>query len=146
MSKTMTWHTRAMYILLALVLAVSLAMIAAPTGKVDAGTLKWTKVATPEENGSDNVIRQNSDIKDFVIASDGETIYAIGEMADGTPKLWKSTNGGASFSDKASKVAKVATFDEFSAVAVSPDDADFVAVAGNLSWRCESGYLGEWRY
>ena len=160
MSKT-KWHTKAFYLGIALVMTLSLLLVSAPpnAASADSGVpLRWNQVATPEVNGSDNVIRQDSDIKDFAVSSDGETIYAIGKVwfegkdAQGNvvwtgyaPKLWKSSDAGASFSDK-TKAIQVwdkddaqwkpeadgldLPFAEFSAVAVSPDDASFLAVAG----------------
>ena len=135
------WHTKAIYLGIALALALGLlltpAVTPSDTTSADPGLSKWTKVATPEVNGTDRVIRADSDIKDFAVSSDGETIYAIG-VEDGNAKLWKSTNGGATWSDKTSDLQDAddlpagAEFVELSAVAVSPDDADFLVVAGML--------------
>lgn len=145
------WHTKAIYLGIALVMALSLVLVG--VAGADPGTSKWTKVATPEENGTDNVIRTGSDLKDFAVGPDGETIYVIGQWWDANvgayvPKLWKSTNGGETFSDKTKAIQKwdattgayvtkaedlPACFAKFSAVAVSPDDADFVAVGGTLT-------------
>jgi hypothetical protein len=123
------------YILIALALAISLVIVAAPT-KVDAdpGTTKWTKVTTPSETNI--TIDQCSDIYDFAVGSDGETVYAIGDD-DGDIQLWKSVDGGATWKDLSSKLAqanvKLSLPEEFyvlSQIAVAPDNKDFVVVAG----------------
>ena len=134
------WHTKAIYLVVALVMALSLAAIAAPTNNVsaDPGLSRWSKVATPDLNSSlDNKIRQGSDLKDFAVSSDGETIYVIGDL-NGVPKLWKSTNGGASFIDKTKYLLDAddlpaGDLEELTAVAVSPDDAKFLVVAGTVA-------------
>ena len=132
MSKT-KWHTKVIYLGVALSLALGLLLMPAAAG-ADPGLSKWSRVTTPEVDGSDNVIRTDSDIKDFAVGPDGDTIYAIG-IEDGDPELWKSTNGGASWSNKTSDLNDADdlpgdAFSEVTAVAVSPDDASFVAVAG----------------
>jgi len=138
MSKTMKWHTRVMYLLVALALVAGLAMTVVPGSQVsaDPGVLKWTKIATPSQ--ADKVIVPNSDIYDIAVGLDGLAIYAIG-VKDGNPVLWKSTNGGVTWLDKttaaqtAEDLPKDVSFTKFSAVAVAPDDASFVAVSGTLS-------------
>jgi len=146
----MSLPTRTMYIVLALVLVIGLAGIAMVPSQADAGTTNWTKVGTPSE--TDNVLLPGSDIYDMAVGPDGETIYAVGSAPedydsngepDGptVPKLWKSTDGGATWSDKTSKVIDaldaVEAFDgylnyDISFVAVAPDDGDLVAIAGNI--------------
>jgi len=145
MSKTMNWPARAVYIVIALALALSLAMVAAPKAPVGAnpGKTEWTPVTTPSEKN--DTIVPGSNLYDFAVGPDGDTIYVIGEMPVGRNAplattiiaLWKSTDGGATWSDKTSKLLKAnvklglpAEFALLTQVAVSPSDGDFVAVAG----------------
>ncbi|MCK4403026.1 MAG: C2H2-type zinc finger protein [Dehalococcoidia bacterium] len=147
MSKTISWPARVTYIFIALALALSLVLVAIPA-KTDAdpGLTKWSKVTTPTD--SNETIIQGADIYDIAIGPDGDVIYAIGKMPVGraspldttTIALWKSTDGGATWSDKTSKLLKAnvkpsatalhAEFDYLTQVAVAPNNADFVVVAG----------------
>lgn len=151
MSKTISWPARVTYIFIALALALSLAMVAIPAPTdADPGLTKWSKVTTPSEKNL--TIFPGSNLYDFAVGSDGEVIYAIGEGPDMNdvdadknkteilPQLWKSTDGGATWSNKTSKLLKKnvkldlpAEFAKFTQIAVAPDDADFVVVAGTLA-------------
>ncbi len=102
--------------------------------------LEWSEVTTPSGEGL--VILPGSDIYDFAVGPDGDTIYAIGTLFDlvkceDVPRLWKSVNGGKTWEDYTEEVLDADNlpagyeFDSLSAVAVAPDDADFVAVAGD---------------
>jgi hypothetical protein len=159
------WLARALHVTIALSFILG-ALVVAPSVSADPGTSKWEKQATPTED--DKVILPGSDIIDFDMAGDGETIYAIGtwnrygscmsapwetptlrmgpfDLTDvyQFPKLWKSTDGGVTWSDKTSKVMATTNlptegavaddwddFTFFSNVSVAPDDPDFVVVAG----------------
>jgi len=149
MSKTISWPAKVTYIVIALALALSMAMVALPKAQVgaDPGTTKWSKVSTPQINYSDWKIRQDSTINSFDMGPDSATIYAVGSV-DSTharPYLWKSTDSGATWSDKTAAIQKdwvtsayitikaeglPAIFTEFDLVSVAPEDSDFVAVAG----------------
>jgi len=123
-----------------------MAMVALPKAQVgaDPGTTKWTKVSTPQINYSDWKIAQDSTINSFDMGPDGETIYAVGEVGRDDPDregiyLWKSTDSGATWSDKTAKIQVGTTkkaegleniFTSFDLVSVAPEDSDFVAVAG----------------
>ncbi|MEA3441863.1 MAG: hypothetical protein U9R04_00005, partial [Chloroflexota bacterium] len=146
MSKTMSLPSRVIYIVIALALAIGLAGIAAMPDNVNAGTTKWTKVTTPSEKNF--TILPGSDIFDFAVGPDGNTVYAVGEVparASGsliglTFALWKSSDGGATWKDISShllqsKVGLAWSAGEFAfihQVAVAPNNADFVVVAGML--------------
>jgi len=143
MSKTISWPARVTYIFIALALALSLVLVAIPV-KTDAdpGLTKWSKVKTPSE--TDWVIAQDSDIYDFDIGPDGETIYAVGRGHEdndpGDPMwslLWKSEDGGVTWDDITDELESDVDFeplnDTLYFVAVAPDDADFLAVAGELA-------------
>ena len=139
----MSLPSRVIYILIALALVIGLAGIAAMPDNVNAGTTKWTKVTTPSEKNL--TILPGSNISDFTVGPDGAVIYAIGEVAAdaGHPNgiaLWKSADGGATWSDKTSKILKAKVkldllfdFAKLTQVAVAPDNADFVLVAGTLT-------------
>jgi len=143
------WYTRAIYISFALALLVSLAAV--PAVGADPGTSKWTKYGTPTED--DIVILPGMDVISYAVTGDdGMTVYAIGTWydtdatADSTlysdgqvaenqmPMLWKTTDGGVSWSDKTSKVQDAKNLPDdfvfFTAVAAAPDDPDFAIVAG----------------
>jgi len=159
---TIKWHTRAIYILIALALAFGLTGIAAaPTDvSADPGLTKWTKVTTPSED--DWVIAPGSNLVLWTAGmSNGletlpETVYAMGSSPDledtdnpiGTA-LWKSTDSGATWSDKTGKLIDCIddqwSPDEFwpygyprlyeiNFIAAAMDDADFMAVAAYLEW------------
>ena len=105
----MSWPSRVIYIAIALALAFSLVAIAAPRTDADPGLTKWTKVTTPSE--VNKTIFPASNLYDFAVGPDGETIYVIGTNGkdldgDGIfdPALWKSTDGGATWADKTSKI------------------------------------------
>jgi hypothetical protein len=163
------WLSRVLHVTIALSFVLG-ALVVAPSVSADPGTSKWEKQGTPTED--DKVILPGSDILDFDVAGDGETIYAIGTWYDSCgssnwwidpgelptppfgpadlwtnyhfPKLWKSTDGGITWSDKTSKVLDSKNlpdldptdtddwedFTFFSNVSVAPDDPDFVVVAG----------------
>ena len=127
MSKTMSWPARAMYILVALALAVGLTMIAAPTSSGDPAKLsEWDDVSTPSK--TDKVILPESDILSFDVGPDGEVIYAIAYVA-GDCALLKSEDGGVTWDDITDEVTEEG-LDAFYLVSVSPTNADFVIVAG----------------
>ncbi|MCK9357937.1 MAG: hypothetical protein M0R22_12470, partial [Dehalococcoidia bacterium] len=164
------WFTRALHVTIALSFVLG-AFVVAPSAvsAADPNTSEWLKQGTPTEE--DLVLLPGSDIIDFDVAGDGKTIYAIGTLQKGCdpedmdywapsvmgpfdlfsisqfPKLWKSTDGGVTWSDKTSKVLDAknlpdlldigAPFDTdwedftfFTAVSVAPDDPNFVVVAG----------------
>jgi hypothetical protein len=138
---------------LALVMALSLTIALAPVSVgADPGVLKWTKTETPSLSTSDGrVIYKASDWWDMAVGPDGDTVWVIGQQSvndsnclDLTePRAMKSTNGGKTWSDKTKKYTtgvtgaldtpSGVTWQYFTAVAVAPDDADLVAVAGETS-------------
>ena len=161
-SKT-KWYSKVLYLAIALALAVSLAGMTAVSA-APAEESEWSDVTTP--NAEDFSIALESDIYDFDIASDGETIYAVGMGLDedavecGTPtaRLWKSEDGGVTWEDLTEDELPDVP-DDFDPeadvlwlVSVSPDqtdeDEDFVVVAGwddseGVSFVYASGESGE---
>jgi hypothetical protein len=132
-----------------LVLGLIGAVFAAP---VSADLMKWTKESTPDRG--DMVILPQSDILDYDIGGDGDTIYAVLELDEDCPctdatgyigdsgatsdigfALVKSEDGGVTWSDITAKVTGAASlpsngFNYLVCVSVAPDDEDWVAVAG----------------
>ena len=127
-----------------LVVASLAAILAVPAS---AGEMEWTLTNTP--SWEDMVILPASDILDYDIGGDGNTIYAvlevdaectgvgeeIGDSDDPDFALVKSTDGGVTWSDITAKVTGAANlpangFETLVAVAVAPDDKDWLAVIG----------------
>jgi len=144
MIKERAWPAKAMYILIAAALAISLMIMAAPAQKVSAapGLSEWTRVNTPTVEGF--VLAPESTIVDFAIGDGGDVAYAIvyedydcpEEEEEGPGYLLKSTDGAATWEDITEAVTKEVddeigknTTFYFVAVATDGEDADFVAVA-----------------
>jgi len=142
MIKAREWPVRAMYILIAAALAISLFITAAPAQKVSAnnncGDVKaeWSDVSTPTTEGW--VLAPESTIIDYALASDGEVTYAVvngwndAEESYGS-WLLKSTDSAATWDDITNALNDVLDTDEAitGLLRVETDDADanFVAVA-----------------
>jgi len=138
MSKTREWPVRAMYLLIAAALALSLIIVAAPALKVSAnpGLSEWTQADTPTVE--DWVLAPESDIMDFAVAEGGDVTYAVVYAHDEAcvddsfngwaNRLLKSEDGAATWDDIADEDW---TEDLYAPIAVATDgvDADFVAVA-----------------
>jgi len=106
---------------LALMLAATLLLSAAP---VSAGTLSWGSEDLPDEFAT----LDGDDILDMVVSGDGSTIY----MADGSTSIYRSTNGGESWTSitVVENSTPMATF----LIAVAPDDPNYIAaVASNVT-------------
>ncbi|MCJ7576596.1 MAG: hypothetical protein MUO80_08005, partial [Dehalococcoidia bacterium] len=137
------WPVRAMYILVAVALAISLFITAAPASKVSAAAddvkAEWERVGTP--TAEDWVLAPNSTIIDYALAEAGDVAYAIVEGWNyeedpAAPKfgywLLKSENGAATWTDitdALEKVRKTQNITELLLVATDWVDPDFVAVA-----------------
>ncbi len=130
---------------------------------------QWLSLPTPSH--ADGVIVPGSDIIDVAVAGDGQTIYAIGVSYDSReneeavwalesgpndlattyhhPELWKSEDGGATWTNCSSQLLDASNIPDlpdvengssphnnwedfafFTAISVAPDDPDFVVVAG----------------
>jgi hypothetical protein len=143
MIQTRAWPVKAMYILIAVALAISLFITAAPALKVSAAAddvkAEWDRVPTP--TAKDWVLAPNSTIIDYALAEAGDVAYAIVEgwnfeQDPAAPKygywLLKSENGAATWTDITDALEKVRTtqnITELLLVATDWVDADFVAVA-----------------
>ena len=79
MIKARAWPAKAMYILIAAALAISLLIMVAPAQKVGAQDeipdAEWERVSTPTTDGW--VLAPGSWIIDYAIADEGEVAYAI---------------------------------------------------------------------
>ncbi|MCJ7669054.1 MAG: hypothetical protein MUO61_00855, partial [Dehalococcoidia bacterium] len=138
MIKAREWPVRAMYILIAAALAISLFITAAPAQRVSAAAAveaKWTRVSTPTTE--DFVLAPNSTIVDYALGDAGDVAYAIvyGRNVTGDNYVYwllKSEDGAATWddiTDALEKVRKTETITELMLVATDWEDAEFVAVA-----------------
>ena len=150
MIKPREWRARAMYMLVAVVLAVSLIIAAAPFPTVLAAngndvTAEWDTVGTPSMDGF--VLAPESTIIDYALASQGEMAYAVVEAWDEDYeeyeyRLLKSEDHAATWEDITEALEDVIDvdggdyIDEVVQVATDWEDPDFVAVA--LWWWDES--------
>ncbi|MBU2535770.1 MAG: hypothetical protein KKD83_06360, partial [Chloroflexi bacterium] len=109
---------------LVVVLAASLLLSAAP---VSASELAWGTEGTPGTTGL-KILHETTaaqgDVTEFVIGPDGTTLWAV--SVENT-KLYKSTDGGATWSSKTLPTGLTTP----RGVAIAPDDANMVAVWGD---------------
>lgn len=104
MTKTRDWPVRAMYMLIAAALVISLIIVAAPAQKVaaDPGLSEWDRVSTPSMM-DDWVVAPKFSIEGF--AAGATALYVIGTGYEGNdpdededvPQLLKSTDGAATW-------------------------------------------------
>src|SRR4030042_4620507 len=140
MIQARAWPVRAMYILLAAALAISLFITAAPAQKVsgadDDVAAEWTTVPTPTTEGW--VLAPESTIIDYALASAGDVAYAIiyGYDEDWDNEgyyLLQSEDGGATWDDITGaledELDEGAYIDHLLRVATDWEDPDFVAGA-----------------
>jgi len=156
MTKERAWPVKAMYVLVAAALAISLIIMAAPAQKVSANPdlSEWSQVDTPTTD--DWVLAPESTIIDYALASAGEVAYAVvhsdyeecfrDEVDNGyygPDYLLKSKDGAATWDDitdaVADEIRDVLDLEEddevyFALEQVATDwvDPDFVAVALDL--------------
>jgi hypothetical protein len=152
MTKERAWPAKAMYILIAAALAISLTIMMAPAQKAsaapDPGLSEWTRVDTPTTDGW--VLAPCSVIIDYALAEAGEVAYAVvyqdevqcpepcgdfltAEDDGGGDFLLKSDDYGATWDDITSAIEDALDDDEvpYDLLQVATDwvDPDFVAVA-----------------
>jgi len=166
------WFARALHVTIALSFILG-ALVVAPSVSADPGTSKWEKQGTPTHEdkvilpGSDIIDFDVTGPDGMTIYAIGTLYDLCNEWWDDAvdpvgpaggngpfgpmdlfwdnhfPKLWKSTDGGVTWSDKTSKVlaaknlpdlngdgALWSDFTFFTAVSAAPDDPDFVVVTG----------------
>jgi len=138
MTKERAWPVKAIYILIAVALAMSLMIMTAPAQKVSAnpGLSEWDRVSTPTTEGW--VLAPEAAIMDFALAEGGDVAYAVvgaynetcsdGGLTGWHYRLLKSEDGAATWTD----ITDDDWIDDgYTPLAVATDgvDADFVAVA-----------------
>ena len=111
--------TRIWGIGLALVLAASMLLSVAP---VSAGTLSWGAEDLPDKF----VTYDGQDITDISVSGDGSVIYA---STNGTSTIYRSTNAGQSWSSITVVKSSITIIAKY--LAVTPDDANYIAVASD---------------
>jgi hypothetical protein len=140
MIKAGAWPVRAIYIFIAVALAISLIITAAPAHRVsaDPGLSEWGVVSTPSEE--DWVLSPGSTIIDYALADDGEVVYAIVYSDTEGYCMLKSTDSAATWQDITGAIEELLDagdyIDELMRVATDNFDPDFVAVA--LWWWDDS--------
>jgi hypothetical protein len=147
MIKERAWPTKAMYMLLAAALAISLIIMVAPAQKASAAPdevkAEWEMTDTPTIDGW--VLAPESTIYDYALASEGDVAYAIveayddtcgdkGEFVDYGYRLLKSDNGAATWTDLTDTLVDQLNDDGYNftqllQVATDWIDPDFLAVA-----------------
>ncbi|MFO7995745.1 MAG: hypothetical protein R6U93_01130, partial [Dehalococcoidia bacterium] len=143
MTKTRAWPVRAIYMLLAAALVISLIITAAPSSTVLADahdvTAEWDRVSTPTVEGW--VLAPDSYIADYALDATGEVAYAVvGSQFDECDEengnhdyLLKSDDHAATWTDITPALEDVLDDDDeidgIIQVATDWQDGDFVAVA-----------------
>jgi len=110
---------------------VSLLVIAAPASAGD--PLQWNTEVLP--GATNQIVVAGLDIKDFAIAADGTTIYAVGAISTDYDQVYKSVDAGRTWIDISGLGGLAITRAEF--VAIAPDNSDVVAIAqGSVADTC----------
>jgi len=113
---------------LVLVLLVSMFGLAVPAS---AGTLSWSvKTNADIPSTTNEVLALGSSLLDMAVSSDGQTIYVVADIS-GADKLFKSTNGGDTWSEVSDAAVKLPT--TLTRVAIAPDDTNIVVIQGGTS-------------
>ena len=125
-------------------LALCLGILLLPPAPAQAGRLIWTTVDTPGTAFS--VIASPSEVTDLTVSADGRTLYAIDTA---NSKVYRSDDGGASWSDLTAYLATAGAAMPAWQIAVAPDNprilaavtssgglprAVFISVDGGQSW------------
>jgi len=138
MIKARAWPAKAMYILIAAALAISLLIMVAPAQKASAQDgipdAEWERVSTPTTKGY--VLAPDSYIIDFAVGDDGEVAYVIVEITGRSTHLLRSDDYAATWEDDIDDALYDELEDDFGTepdydlwrVACDPEDSDFVAV------------------
>jgi hypothetical protein len=145
MIKARDWPVRAMYILIAAALAISLFITAAPAHKVSAApdngvVSEWSRVSTPTTE--DWVLAPETALRDYALADGGDVAYAVVDGWNDEEEaygdwLLKSDDGAATWEDITDALDDVIDpddlddnyIDTIELVATDWVDPDFVAVA-----------------
>ncbi|MGB8707329.1 MAG: hypothetical protein WCD72_05185 [Dehalococcoidia bacterium] len=101
----------------------------------DTAVLRWAVIETPGSISDRNDIRSPTEVNAIAVSSDGKTIYAI-DIPNATPPpvanpgIWKSSDGGISWSWKPTQHLTQAIPSPtlpVMAIALAPDDPNFLA-------------------
>ena len=106
-----------------LTIAVLASMLVFAT-PVSAGNLSWTASSPLDMPGT-----STWDVLDMAVASNGSTAYAVVADNNSAGRVYKTTNGGTSWSNQTAYTGGMAT-----KIAIAPDSAD-----GILGRRCTTG-------
>ena len=104
---------------LVIAVLVSLLIAAVP---VSASTLDWSAESIPDPGGK--ILLSGSTITDIAVSGDGEILWAC----VGTTTIYKSSNGGISWTDVSTGAGGVTAI-EADLIAIAPDNSNIVAVA-----------------
>jgi hypothetical protein len=122
--------SRSLLLVLALLLGLSPLDNVKPA-LADPGILAWTVVDTPAPSPDTNIIVSPSEINALAIGYDDKTFYAVdipGDPVYPNGKIYKSTDGGITWTDVLSRsIDAVANLPAWN-IAVAPDDVNFVVV------------------
>jgi len=122
--------------ILAALLPALLAPLPAQAQAPDTALLRWAIIETPGSIADRNDIRSPCEVNTIAVTSDGKTIYAI-DIPNATPPpaanpgIWKSSDGGISWSAKpAQHLTQATPSPTLPAMdtALAPDDPSLVAV------------------
>jgi hypothetical protein len=140
-------------LLLLILLISSIAPCRVLAGPPDSAVLKWAIVDVPDSVADRNDIRLSCEVNAILAAVDGKTFYAI-DIPDAAPPpvpqpgLWKSNDGGISWSSKPTQhlaQAIPAPILSVMDIALAPDNSDLVAVVclNNAGTLRSEVYLSE---
>ncbi len=128
--------------LMALVLVLSLAVVAAPAKPAEAGDLSWATVITPQPLGRGIYIM--GDVDDLALSPNFDTdkvIYTTGTNAAVAPfiEVMRSTNGGRNWTTLSNPGLAAAGM-----IAVAPDDANYIVVTDGITIWASNDAGGTW--
>jgi len=122
---------------LVLVIAVTLLLAAAPVSAAPP-PLAWGSESTPSTTGA-VIGPAGVDVLDIAVAADGTTIYVAAKATGDTNLVYKSTNGGETWSNLSSATGLGITNTDL--IAVAPDDADLVVVVDSAAPATTAVYV-----
>jgi len=112
--------TKILSVLMAVTVVASLFMAYPVSAAID--PLTWGTETLPSDTNKQVV--PGTDINSFAVSTDGKTVFVAPNIAG---KLYKSTDGGVTFSDVSGTVTGTIQF-----VDVAPDDANFVVYINSV--------------
>jgi hypothetical protein len=126
------------WLCLVLLIPVNLLPAGTTPALADPGQLKWTRAGTPGAFPGRNDIVSPCEVDRIAIGSNDKTFYAVdiadADSTDGSQALYKSSDGGISWSDTVSRnlygsmTPAERTGFRIWDIAIAPDDVNFIAV------------------